>query len=94
MLTRSELRMFKRRWHIACLLNQGDDIRMVAQKARVSTTTIVKIKKVLEESDFGGLRLALKRAEEAKRPKKRRERGTMRYRQVRSLLYGDDELYD
>lgn len=58
--TRSELRMFKRRWHIANLLLEGHDIRTVAQKAKTSTQTVSRIKKVLEEG-YGGLRLAIER---------------------------------
>jgi TrpR-related protein YerC/YecD len=58
--TRSELRMFKRRWHIANLLLEGHDIRTVADKAKTSTQTVSRIKKVLEEG-YGGLKLAIER---------------------------------
>lgn len=56
-LTRSELRMLKRRWHIANLLIEGNDIRTAAMKSKTSTTTVSKIKKVLDEG-HGGLALA------------------------------------
>lgn len=59
-LTSSELRMLKRRWHIASLLAEGLDIRTVAQKTKTSTQTVSKIKKILEEG-HGGLNLALGR---------------------------------
>lgn len=59
-LTRSELRMIKRRWHIANLLSEGFDIRTVAYKSKTSTQTVSKIKQILEEGQ-GGLRLALER---------------------------------
>lgn len=59
-LTRSELRMLKRRWHIASLLLQGLDIRTVASKSRTSTQTVSKIKHILENGN-GGLRLAIEK---------------------------------
>lgn len=59
-LTRSELRMLKRRWHIANLLLEGLDIRTVAMKSKTSTQTVSKIKQILEEGN-GGLLLALNR---------------------------------
>lgn len=61
LLTQSELRMLKRRWHIASLLAQGYDIRTVASKSKTSTQTVSKIKQVLDEG-YGGLQLALERA--------------------------------
>lgn len=59
-LTSSELRMLKRRWHIASLLYEGFDIRTVANKTKTSTQTVSKIKRILEEG-HGGLSLALDR---------------------------------
>ena len=38
-LTSSELRMLKRRWHIASLLFEGNDVRTVAMKSKTSTQT-------------------------------------------------------
>ncbi len=63
MLTTSELRMLKRRWHIANLLDEGHDMRSVARKAKASTQTVAKIKKIIEEG-YGGLRLAINRVDE------------------------------
>ncbi len=60
-LTRSELRMLKRRWHIANLLAQGHDIRTAARKSKTSTQTVSKIKNTLDEG-YGGLKLALERS--------------------------------
>ncbi len=60
-LTKSELRMLKRRWHIASLLLAGFDMRTVASKSKSSTNTVLKIKKILEEGN-GGLKLALERS--------------------------------
>ena len=57
-LTRSELRMLKRRWHIASLLSQGYDVRTTAVKSSTSTQTVSKIKSILENGN-GGLRLAI-----------------------------------
>src|SRR3989344_7255619 len=57
-LTRSELRMFKKRWHIANLLRLGFDIRTVALMARTSTTTVAKLSRILDHG-HGGLRIAI-----------------------------------
>ena|SRR3972149_1999772 len=59
-LTPSELRMLKRRWHIANLLYDGMKLRDVATKSHTSTQTISKIKSILE-GERGGLRLAIDR---------------------------------
>lgn len=59
-LTSTEIRMLKRRWHIAELLSQGLDVRTVAYNSKTSTQTVSKIKKILEEGR-GGLRLAIDR---------------------------------
>ena len=61
MLTSSELRMFKRRWHIANLLYDGHDIRTVANISNSSTSTVIKIKQKLYEGR-GGLESAIERA--------------------------------
>lgn len=70
-LTKSELRMLKRRWHIANLLAQGLDMRSIAQKSESSTQTVANIKRILEEGK-GGLKLALERALE-KEEKERKQ---------------------
>lgn len=61
-LTRSELRMIKRRWHIANLLLDpfGYDIRWVSRKSKTSTQTVSKVKSILENGE-GGLKLAVGR---------------------------------
>ncbi len=59
-LTKSELRMLKRRWHIANLLMQGKDIREISTASKCSTQTVSKVKNILEDG-HGGLRLALDR---------------------------------
>lgn len=59
-LTPSELRMLKRRWHIACLLDEGWDLRKVAEKSKTSTSTVIKVKKLIVEGK-GGLKLALEK---------------------------------
>lgn len=68
-LTSSELRMLKRRWHIANLLFEGNDVRTVAMKSKTSTQTVSKIKKILEEG-HGGLKQALEKSFEKKRKEK------------------------
>lgn len=64
-LTKSELRMLKRRWHIANLLMQGQDIRTTAYKSKTSTATVIKIKQILEEGR-GGLKLAIEKSKKYK----------------------------
>lgn len=68
-LTSSELRMLKRRWHIANLLFEGNDVRTVAMKSKTSTQTVSKIKKILEEG-HGGLKQALEKSFEKQRKEK------------------------
>jgi len=59
-LTPSELRMIKKRWHIAHLLLQGDnDIRTIANITKSSTQTVSKIKNILENGN-GGLAKAIR----------------------------------
>lgn len=58
-LTKSELRMLKRRWHIANLLYDGFDLRTVANMSRSSTSTVNRVKTILE-GDRGGLALGIK----------------------------------
>ena len=61
-LTRSELRMIKRRWHVANLILDpfGYDIRGIARKSKTSTQTVSRVKSVLENGE-GGLKLAVER---------------------------------
>lgn len=61
-LTKSELRMLKRRWYIAGLLVKGFDLRTIASKAKTSTQTVSRIKRIIEEGE-GGIILALERME-------------------------------
>jgi len=67
-LTSSELRMLKRRWHIACLLDKDWDLRRVADKSKTSTSTVIRLKKLIEEGR-GGLKLALERTRNKRREK-------------------------
>jgi TrpR-related protein YerC/YecD len=60
LLTRSELRMMKRRWHVANMLSHGYEVRDIAQESKMSTGTVMRIKKILEEGN-GGLALAIQR---------------------------------
>ncbi len=69
-LTSSELRMLKRRWHIANLLSEGLDIRQVSYKSKTSTTTVSKINRLLEEGN-GGLSLAIERGKVRKKQEDR-----------------------
>ncbi len=64
LLTVSEMRMLKRRWHIARLLGRGYDVRLVAKEAGVSTGTVMQIKKTLVRGR-GGLTRALGRVRDS-----------------------------
>jgi len=80
-LTKSELRMLKRRWHIACLLQEGHDVRTVAQKSQTSTQTVSRIKQIIDEGN-GGLNLALERSNQVERNEKSdryKVRGSSKY---------------
>lgn len=70
MLTPAELRMFKRRWHIACALEVKIPIREVAQITNTSTATVLKISQKLENG-YGGLKNALERTRMERRKKKK-----------------------
>lgn len=70
-LTPAELRMLKRRWHIAVLLSEGFDIREVAYRSKTSTQTVSKIKQVIEEGR-GGIEIAISRMKR-KQEKERKE---------------------
>lgn len=50
-LTKSELIMLKKRWHIANLLNEGFEIREVALRSKAGTNTVLKIKAILEKEN-------------------------------------------
>lgn len=69
MLTTSELRMFKRRWHIACALESGMPIREAAKTTKTSTSTVLKVLEKLREGN-GGLRVALERTIRDRRKRK------------------------
>lgn len=71
-LTASELRMLKRRWHIAKLLHKGLTIREVSKISKTSTGTVSRIYKVLREGQ-GGLKLAIEKSQ-AKEKKEKRSR--------------------
>ncbi len=82
-LTKSELRMLKRRWHVASLLNQGFDVRTVARKSKTSTQTVSRIKQILN-NDRQGLNMTVKRvsknqAKERQQVLKNKTRGGSKY---------------
>lgn len=58
LLTESEMRMIKRRWHVARLLTAGKTIRETATTAGVGTDTVSRVSKALR-SGTGALRRAL-----------------------------------
>lgn len=48
LLTESELRMLKRRWFVANLINEGKTIREAAETAGVGTDTVVRVIKKIK----------------------------------------------
>lgn len=58
LLTESEMRMIKRRWHVARLLVEGRTIRETAAMAGVGTDTVSRVSKTLR-SGTGTLRQVL-----------------------------------
>lgn len=78
-LTSSELRMLKRRWHIANLLFEGNDVRTVAMKSKTSTQTVSKIKRILEEG-YGGLKLALEKSFEKQKKEKEKYQKSIKHK--------------
>lgn len=70
MLTSAELRMFRRRWHIACDLEKGMTFRDLAKKNNCGTNTIMRIAEKIK-SGAGGLSLALERTRKDRSPRKR-----------------------
>lgn len=77
-LTKSELKMLKRRWHIANLLYEGYDIRTVAFKSHTSTATVLKIKQILDEGN-GGMYLALRKTSKTQNKERKRMPGGSKY---------------
>ena len=79
-LTSSELRMLKRRWHIANLISQGFDIRTIANLSQTSTQTVSKIKQIMEDGN-GGYDIAIDRVNEImkKETQKKKRRGGSKF---------------
>ncbi len=50
LLTPSEVRMLKNRFYIIELLEEGLSIRVVAQKAKVGTDTVMRVSRILESN--------------------------------------------
>ena len=48
LLTESEIRMLKRRWFVASLINDGRTIREAAEEAEVGTDTVVRVIKKIK----------------------------------------------
>jgi len=75
LLTDSEIRMIKRRWHIARLLAQGKSVRETASLAKVGTDTVNRVSKVLRfgsgalnKAVFGSLESQDKSVEHSRTP--------------------------
>ncbi len=51
LLTPSEVRMLKNRWHIVKLLEDGLSIRNIAKEVRVGTDTVVRVARMIEKGE-------------------------------------------
>ena len=71
LLTPSEMRMIKRRWHIATLLHEQKSVRQVASEARVGTDTVMRVWQKIKRGT-GGLKKALSFLPKKEKAKARR----------------------
>ncbi len=60
LLTPSEIRMLKNRFQIMKLLQEGLSIRSIAIQVKVGTDTVVRVARIIEKSDFKGLKKIIK----------------------------------
>lgn len=52
LLTPSEVRMLKNRWQIIKLLEEGLSIRVIAEKVKVGTDTVVRVSRMSERANL------------------------------------------
>lgn len=52
LLTSSEIRMLKNRWQIINLLESGLSIRSIAKQVKVGTDTVVRVARMMENSNL------------------------------------------
>lgn len=63
LLTPAEQRMVHRRWHVASLLAEGLNVREVARQAKVSTLTVMQVKKLFGHPRREGLLQAVRQSQ-------------------------------
>ncbi len=51
LLTESEIRMLKRRWHVASLVNEGRTVREASEIAEVGTDTVIRVIKKIKSAN-------------------------------------------
>jgi len=71
LVTPSEMRMMKRRWHVASLLHEGKSVRQAASEAEVGTDTVMRVLLKIKRGT-GGLKKALGFLPQKAKPKPRR----------------------
>lgn len=52
LLTPSELRMLKNRWHIVNRLEEGLPIRKIAEEVKVGSDTVVRVSKMMQSGEL------------------------------------------
>ena len=52
LLTPSELRMLKNRWHIVNRLEEGETIRKIAEVVKVGSDTVVRVSKMMQSGEL------------------------------------------
>ncbi|ACC98268.1 Trp operon repressor [Elusimicrobium minutum Pei191] len=59
--TPSELRDLQERWLVAQMLEEGDSYRGINEATGISTTTVGRVARFLNDENYGGYKLILER---------------------------------
>jgi uncharacterized protein YerC len=89
-LTHSEIRMIKRRWHIASLLEQGQSVRQAAAEAKVGTDTVMRVWQRIKRGT-GGLQKALSFLPRKEKPKSSRTLRKVRVGGISRWVWGGEK---
>lgn len=90
LLTLSEMRMIKRRWHIASLLQEGKSVRQAAAEAKVGTDTVMRVWQRIKRGT-GGLKKALSFLPKKEKPKRSRTLRKVKVGGVSRWVWGGEK---
>lgn len=90
LLTPSEMRMIKRRWHIASLLHNGKSVRRTAAEAKVGTDTVMRVWQKIKRGT-GGLKKALGFLPSPKQPKIKRTLRKVTVKGISRWVWGGEK---